>query len=83
MNKQTLATFAVIALILVSAFYWFELKPNQEKKKCFTRATEAKQLAINTDNNVISTGMSVTRADYDKLFDGEYNNCLMEFGLDK
>jgi uncharacterized membrane protein len=82
MNKQALATFAVIALIAGSVFYWFELKPSQQKKNCFARATEAKQLAINTDNNVISTGMSVTRADYDKLFNDEYNNCLLEFGLE-
>lgn len=58
----------VILFLIVGAFWWFELRPNQIKKDCYNdaRATEAKILAL---DNYIPFGKPVTE---------EVENCYIK-----
>ena len=82
MKKQYYFVIVLALLVLASAFYWYELRPSSIKKDCFNKADIAKQNAINADNNVVMDGrLTITRADYDKIFKDEHDKCLMENGI--
>ena len=82
MRKQHYIIIALVLIILGGAFYWYELRLLSLKKDCFAKADTAKQTALNADNNVITSGLELTkRADYDKIFNDEYSKCLMESGI--
>jgi hypothetical protein len=53
---------------------------HQAKTECFTKATKTKEQAMKADNTAVINGLQITRSDYDKIFNDEYNRCLMEIG---
>ena len=80
--KKYYIIVALALVILGGAFYWYELHPLSLKRDCFTKADTAKQTALNADDNVITSGLELTkRADYEKIFNDEYSNCLMGNGI--
>lgn len=80
--KQYYFVIALVLLVLAGAFYWYELRPSSIKKDCFAKADTAKQTALNSDNNAITSGLKLTkRADYERIFKDEYDKCLMENGI--
>lgn len=78
MHKKLLLVVGIV--IIGVAFYWFELKPRNDKQECFVKATEAKEQALNADNNVVMFGLNITRANYEKIFNDEYDKCLKAKG---
>ncbi len=82
MKKQHYIIIVLVLVIIVGAFYWYELRTRFLKKDCFTKADTVKQAALNADNNAITSGFKLTkRADYEKIFNDEYSKCLMENGI--
>ncbi len=73
----------IIFLVAISFnFYWYEFRPVQIRKGCFETADNAKQEALNFDNNWIMSGRElIKRASYEEIFNNEYNKCLMEKGI--
>lgn len=86
-NWLKLNWFKISALILVLlisgvSLYWFGVRPKAERRDCYEQAYKQRQNAIQLENNIIDkTGMTVTRADYNKVFNDAYNDCLLEKGL--
>ena len=83
--------FSLIAGIIITsfsiAFYFVYFLPNKDKsrsnaiKECFVKATESKDLAIRTDNDVIKEfRLPITRSDYDVVFNNKYNDCIKASG---
>jgi len=70
----------VVVLIAGFIFYWHEIKPQADKKSCYKLAETRKANALEADNRVILSGQTVTRANYDQIFDNEYSNCLKSRG---
>ncbi len=81
MKKQYYIVIVATLLVLCGAFYWYELRPYFGKKECYKRAEMWRQTAINSDNNVMMQGINVTRSDYEKIFQDDYETCLMQKGL--
>ncbi len=83
----------LLASIILSGFYYTsevnkqqsiekrEQIKQQVKTDYFAKATKTKEQAIKFDNNAVINGLQITRSDYDKIFNDEYNRCLMEIGL--
>jgi len=80
MKKQYYLILLVI-LILGSAFYWYELRPNSIKKECYNKANEAKNRLNSTYNGLLQDGVNTTEPDLDKYLKDEYEKCLMENGI--
>jgi len=79
MKKQYYIIIILILLIITGSFYWFEFRPTSIRKNCYALANEEKETALMADNNAIMNGIEVTkRANYDKIFDDEYKNCLLK-----
>jgi len=82
-KKPSALNLVVIILIVFIGsfvFYWLSLKPQFDKKSCYNLANNEKQTALNADNNAITGGQTITRADYDKIFNDQYDNCLKSKG---
>jgi hypothetical protein len=74
----------VILAILGFAFYWYSWRPTQIKKECFNQADKQKKAVINSEDVLLSGGFPLTqRADYDKVFNDIYQECLLKNGLTK
>ena len=76
--------FSILCLIIsISglALYWFSYKPSSDRKWCYKIAGYTKTNAIKMDNNAEGYGMLTKRADYSKVFDDAYKDCLREKGL--
>ena len=86
---------AVLAVAVSIGYYFLFSKPNLEKlqleikqgqvetrKECFNEATKYKNSIIKTESEYIGNVGKITRADYDKIFNDTYQECLLEHGLD-
>lgn len=81
MKKLYFSTVSVLVLMLLSAFYWVELRPYFGKKECYNRAVYFRESAIKFDNNMDGRGLLTKRADYEKVFKDNYEACLLQNAL--
>jgi len=97
MKKQNYIIIGTIVIIFGISFCWWGLRPNLGKKECYKRAEIQRQTQIDADNGIreidrniipenkiqaeiLQNKINSTR-DYDKLFNDNYNTCLMQKGL--
>lgn len=81
MNKnQFLILMILMGIFFSTLFYWIELKPRNDRKECFNEATKIKEQALNADNTALVDLINIARADYEKIFNNEYYNCLKSKG---
>lgn len=74
----------IIIIIFGGVFYWFQWRPTQIIKECFNEANGQKMAVMNSENTLIFLGSPLTkRADYDKIFNDIYQECLLKNGLSK
>lgn len=69
-QKLTVVSF----LILFSLFYWFQIRPSQIKKNCYTSALNASASQM---KYVIQKSYQMQQ----KLYDDDYRSCLQAAGL--
>ena len=74
--------FAIIAVLVLGAFYWFQWRPSEIRKKCLQISREA-YLKNATDADEDGDGeIKVSEIErYQKWADRKYDNCLHEEGL--
>lgn len=74
-------SLVVLIISIAGAFYWFEWRPQQIRKKCDKYATEmvGYDLKVNAD----APSYSGLTYDWIKESDDYYQNCLREKGLKK
>lgn len=73
---------AIIIILLLGSFYWFEYRPNKIRKDCFLVAKDYKNSITRTESDLIMEGFTITkRADYEKLFDDKFKECKLEHGI--
>ncbi|MEK7228183.1 MAG: hypothetical protein AAB681_02400 [Patescibacteria group bacterium] len=66
----------IIVLVLGFIFYWYELKPKSEKQACYKSAMIKKEESMKADRVYELSGGTRQRADYEKVFKDEFDNCL-------
>ena len=75
---------AIIILIAVSFFYWFGIRPESIRKQCLVEARKRADQIAEMEMNVENRGLSITRkADYEKVRDDRFGQCILEHGLNK
>lgn len=60
--------FIIIVFIILGIFYWFGLKPQNDKRECYVKATEARERWPEKDINL------------DRVFNVIYGDCLKSKG---
>ena len=88
LNKLSLPATILIASIILGGFYYMSQANKQRGikqateakqdaiKECFNKATEYKLSIIKTESDFINNGGRITRADYEAIYNDEYNNCI-------
>jgi len=87
MKKTIIISSILVILILGAAFYWFQLRPTQVRKNCYTEAKEkaisllGKKVADQPSqySDMAKIGNYFLKDDFQFL----YQNCLKKYGLEK
>lgn len=82
-NWFRVSIFVIFLLAGLVVSYWNGLRPYFGKKECYERAEKQRQYAITGDETVLNQGMSINRANYERVFQDSYDICLMQKGLGK
>jgi hypothetical protein len=77
--KEYKAIITLVLVIILGAFYWFELRPNQIRKNCWQKIEnlkigEKEDKTFNQDEFLIKYGIQ-------ESMEKVYTNCLKEKGL--
>ena len=81
MNK--IIILLIIFIIFGGVYFQLQWKPNQMRKTCLNKANAEKEIALRADDLAELGGYPLIRADYDKIFNDTYQNCLSKQGLEK
>lgn len=80
--KQYKYIILIIVLILGFAFYWYEIRISNIRKDCVTESIKLAGDVVTMETSLESTGLPITqKADYEKLRDERFKNCILEHGL--
>ncbi|MBI2049857.1 MAG: hypothetical protein HYT35_00140 [Candidatus Staskawiczbacteria bacterium] len=80
-NWFKLSLLIIIVIAIGGAFYWFQLRPIQIRKDCFSRVEKVKNGEVKSDK--FNMDEALAREGVQKAIDILYNNCLIEKGLEK
>ena len=78
-NSKIWIVVITVVLILSGIFYWFQLRPIQIRKECWSRVEKIKNGEIKSDK--FNPNEFAARYGAQKAIDTLYNNCLIEKGL--
>jgi len=82
-KKQYIGLIVLAVIVLGGTFYWYEYRPSQIKKECFTTAQEKAKKLLKTKAELSSEYKEEVERDLylkDDL-DFYYKNCLRKKGL--
>jgi hypothetical protein len=74
--------FALIAVLVLGTFYWFQWRPSEIRKKCLKISKEVYGQAVDVADEDGDGKIKVSEIErYQKWADRKYDNCLHEEGL--
>lgn len=83
-NWFKLSILIVIVIIAGGTFYWFQIRPSNIRKECLTEAQKYSRSIAETELKLESEGFSIAKnADYKKIENEKFNECLINKGLIK
>lgn len=79
--KEYKGIIIIVLILILGAFYWFQLRPTQIKKGCWNQIEKIKSGEIKSEKYNMEEGL--IRNGVQNNIDAFYSNCLREHGLDK